>query len=183
MGEIQYKWLDRQEYEGYELTFSYRTDRYYHVKTADMGMMLEESQFPVMQEKQFTDHLFSEWLEEPVALGAFDGDILAGVIEGSVEIWHDVFRISNILVLEPYRGMGIGRKLMERILEYARKIPNCRGAILETQSCNYPAISFYRKQGFTLTRIDLREYSNEDIQRREVRLDFFLPFPGAEKEG
>ena len=85
--------------------------------------------------------------------------------------------------MEPYRGKGIGRELMKRMLEYARNVSNCRGVILETQSCNYPAISFYRKQGFALTRIDLREYSNEDLQRNEVRLDFFLPFDSAEKEG
>jgi len=174
--KIQYSWLDKKEYEGYQLNFTYHTDRYYHVATWDMGMVLDERKFPEMVEKHFTDHLFSEWLEEPVALGAFDGEMLAGVIEGSMEMWHDVFRISNILVMEPYRGQGLGKELMHRMLDYARIIPNCRGAILETQSCNYPAISFYRRQGFYLNRIDLREYSNEDVQRNEVRLDFFLPF-------
>ena len=183
MGEIQYIWLDRKKYEGYELVFSYCTDRYYHVNAADWGMTLEERKFPTVQEKQFTDDLFGDWLEEPVALGAFDGDALVGVIEGSTERWHNVFRISNILTMEPYRGKGIGRELMKRMLEYARNVSNCRGVILETQSSNYPAISFYRKQGFALTRIDLREYSNEDLQRNEVRLDFFLPFDSAEKEG
>ncbi|MBR4289442.1 MAG: GNAT family N-acetyltransferase [Oscillospiraceae bacterium] len=183
MGEIQHIWLDRKKYEGYKLTFSYCTDRCYHVNATDLGMTLEERKFPTVQEKQFTDELFGDWLEKPVALGAFDGDTLAGVIEGSAESWHNVFRISNILVMEPYRGKGIGRELMNRMLEYARSIPNCRGTILETQSCNYPAISFYRKQGFALSRIDLREYSNEDVQRNEVRLDFFLPFKDAEKEG
>lgn len=183
MDEIRYIWLDRKEYEGYELVFSYRTDRYYHVNATDWGLTLEERKFLTVREKMFTDDLFSDWLEEPVALGAFDGDALVGVIEGSIECWHNVFRISNILTKELYRGKGIGRELMKRMLKYARSIPGCRGAILETQSCNYPAVSFYRKQGFALTRIDLREYSNEDIQRNEVRLDFFLPFDAAEKEG
>lgn len=176
MAEIKYSWLSKKEYKGFGLDFTYHTDRYYHVNTSDMGMVLEEQKFLETMEKHFTDHLFSDWLEDPVALGAFDGERLAGVIEGSIEDWHDVFRISNILVMEPYRGMGIGRELIRRILDHAMEIPNCRGAILETQSCNYPAITFYRRQGFILNRIDLREYSNEDVQRKEVRLDFFLPF-------
>lgn len=183
MVEIQYIWLDREKYTGYKLVFSYCTDRYYHVNATDWGMTLEERKFPTVQEKHFIDDMFGDWLEEPIALGAFDGDTLIGVIEGSVESWHNVFRISNILVKEPYRGKGIGCELMKRMLKHAQSIPNCRGTILETQSCNYPAISFYRKHGFTLSRIDLREYSNEDVQRNEVRLDFFLPFEDAEKEG
>lgn len=173
---MQYIWLKEEKYKGYQLDFTYHTDRYYHVSASAVGMALEERLFPETVEKRFTDHLFSDWLEEPIALGAFDGEVLAGVIEGSMEGWHDVFRISNILVAQPYRGMGIGKELMGRMLDHARRIPNCRGAILETQSCNYPAISFYRGQGFVLSRIDLREYSNEDVQRNEVRLDFYLPF-------
>lgn len=174
--EMKYSWLSKKEYEGYQLNFTYHTDRYYHVNTSEMGMVLEEQEFPKPVEKHFTDSLFSQWLEDPVALGAFEGEMLAGVVEGSVEQWHNMFRISNILVRESYRGKGIGRELMARMLEYAKQIPNCRGVILETQSCNYPAISFYRRQGFRLNRIDLREYSNEDVQRKEVRLDFYLPF-------
>ena len=173
---MKYSWLSKEEYEGYQLNFTYHTDRYYHVNTSEMGMVLEERKFPEPVEKHFTDSLFSEWLEEPVALGAFDGVTLVGVIEGSMEQWHKVFRVSNILVMESYRGQGLGKELMQQMLEYARAIPDCRGAMLETQSCNYPAISFYRRQGFQLNRIDLREYSNEDVQRKEVRLDFFLPF-------
>ncbi len=183
MGDIRYVWLDRNVYEGYCLAFSYRTDCYYQVNAAQWGMNLELRDYSRTVEKSFTDHLFADWLEDPVAIGAFQGDNLIGVIEGSLEQWHDVFRISNLLVMEPFRKQGVGQNLMDRLLRHAQGIKNCRGAILETQSCNYPAISFYRKRGFLLSRIDLCEYSNEDIQRNEVRLDFFLPFPNAEKEG
>lgn len=183
MGEMQYRWLDRKDYEGYCLIFSYQTSRCFQVSATEWSMALEERELPDTVEKRFTDTLFGSWLEDPVVLGAFDGSTLAGVIEGSVETWHNLFRISNLLVMEPYRRKGIGRELMGRMLEHARKEPGCRGAILETQSCNVPAIHFYRSQGFLLNRIDLREYSNEDVQRNEVRLDFFLPFPSAEKEG
>lgn len=181
MEEIRFAWLQKDEYQGFSLDFRYITDRYYHVNATEMGMNLKLCWFPEPVEKRFADELFSSWLEEPVALGAFHGDALAGVIEGSIETWHQVFRISNLLVIEPCRGSGIGGSLMERMIAYARTIPDCRGVILETQSCNYPAIAFYRKHGFLLDRIDLREYSNKDIQRCEVRLDFFLPFGSAEK--
>ena len=172
---IQYFWLDSEKYQGYPLVFSYITDKIYQVHGSEMGFWLEEKELERPIRKEFTDDLFSEWLEEPVALGAFEESRLIGVIEGSIEQWHQVFRISNLLVDRTYRQNGIGSELMRRMVTHAAGITGCRGVILETQSCNFPAICFYRKQGFLLNRIDIREYSNEDMQRDEVRLDFFLP--------
>lgn len=44
--------------------------------------------------------------------------------------------------------------------------------VLETQSCNVQAISFYRKQGFELVGLDSAAYSNDNIEKGEVRLEF-----------
>ena len=181
MEKLRLSWLSREKYQDYPLKFHYTTDRYYHVCADEMGFRLELRSFPTPVKKSFEDELFSSWLEDPVALGAFDGENLVGVVEGSIEGWHQVFRISNLLVRESYRNGGTGSALIRHMIDHARSIPDCRGVILETQSCNYPAISFYRKHGFLLNRIDLREYSNQDIQQCEVRLDFFLPFDTAEK--
>lgn len=173
--KLRFSWLSPDIYKGYLLEFHYTTEHYFHVNATETGLNLEERRFPQPVEKKFTDRLFEPWLEKPVALGAFDEELLVGVIEGSIETWHHVFRISNLLIQSSYRHRGIGRELMQRMVHYAARIPECRGVILETQSCNYPAICFYRSQGFLLNRIDVREYSNEDIQRNEVRLDFYLP--------
>ena len=181
MAELEFRWLPREQYQDYSLKFRYTTDRYYRVCADEMGFRLELRSFPAPVKKAFDSELFASFLEDPVALGAFDGENLVGVVEGSMEDWHQVFRISNVLVQESYRRSGTGSALMQRMIHHARAIPECRGVILETQSCNYPAICFYRKHGFLLNRIDIREYSNEDIQRCEVRLDLFLPFDTAEK--
>ena len=47
--------------------------------------------------------------------------------------------------------------------------------MLETQSCNDPAIRFYRKHGFALIGFDLTAYSETDVEKREVRLEFARP--------
>lgn len=167
--------LDPREYAGYPLRFEYVTDHVYDVRADENGFSLALTRLNEPLRKTFTDTLFSEWLEEPVALGAFDGETLAGVIEGSPEAWHNVFRISNILVLPQYRRRGTGQLLMDSMLDFVRRSTRVRGVILETQTCNYPAIRFYRKNGFRLSRVDIREYSNRDIENREVRIDLFLP--------
>jgi len=46
-----------------------------------------------------------------------------------------------------------------------------RALALETQSCNDPAISFYKSCGFSFIGCDLLAYSNDDIARQEVRLE------------
>ncbi len=48
---------------------------------------------------------------------------------------------------------------------------NRRAIILETQSCNTGAIEFYLHEGFELIGFDTCCYTNNDIDRREVRLD------------
>ena len=166
--------LDRS-YAGLRLDFEYVTDRYYDVKASENGFSLELKRFGEPQKKSFSDELFADWLEAPVSFGAFENDELLGVAEGSIEQWHNVFRVSNILVFAPNRRCGVGQALMDALLAHARA-SGARGAVLETQSCNYPAICFYRKNGFALSRIDLHEYTNDDIERHEVRFDLFLPF-------
>ena len=46
-----------------------------------------------------------------------------------------------------------------------------RAIILETQSCNTNAIGFYLHQGFELVGFDTCCYTNDDINRREVRIN------------
>ena len=36
--------------------------------------------------------------------------------------------------------------------------------------------SFYKKNGFRLCRIDIKEYTNADVKNKEVRIDMLLEF-------
>lgn len=167
--------IDKNKYKGHKFAAEYLTDKYYDVICSDNGFKLELKNFenPKIQ-KQFKDELFADWLEDPIVFGIIENDILVAFVEGSTEQWHKLFRISNIFVSENYRRKGIADKLMEKIIEYAKTLNNCRGIILETQTCNYPAIELYKKYGFKLTRVDINEYTNNDVENREVRIDLIL---------
>ena len=43
--------------------------------------------------------------------------------------------------------------------------------MLETQTCNEAAMAFYLAQGFTLIGFDRCCYGNDDVSRKEVRLE------------
>ena len=127
--------------------------------------------FDEPEERSFDDVFFSEWLDEPIAFGAFDGGELIGYVEGSPERWNNRFLISNICVFEnARRGSSVGTVLLDAIQE-AAAASGARMIVLETQSCNENAIAFYRKNGFEIIGFDLYAYSNDDQERHEVRLE------------
>ena len=114
-------------------------------------------------------------MEEPSLFGAFVDGTLASYVETSHERWNNRLRISNILVEAPFRGMGVGRALFEQAENRAREV-KARAVVLETQSCNVPAIRFYEKMGMGGgIGCDLLAYSNEDISRGEVGLEMGKP--------
>jgi ribosomal protein S18 acetylase RimI-like enzyme len=59
--------------------------------------------------------------------------------------------IMTLGVLAPYRGHGIGRRLLELVLEKAQKIPDISTVFLHVQVNNDDAIQFYKKFGFEIT--------------------------------
>ena len=136
--------LDPREYAGYALQFEYVTDHVYDVRADENGFSLALTRLDRPLRKAFTDTLFSEWLEEPVAFGAFDGETLAGVIEGSPEAWHNVFRISNILVQPEYRRRGLAEQLLRRAVSDAKR-QGRRGLVL---TCKDKLVHYYARLGF-----------------------------------
>lgn len=97
-----------------------------------------------------------------------------GYVELSHERWNNRMRVSNLWVAEGRRRNGVGAALMEKAVEEACAA-GARALVLETQSCNDPAICFYRKMGFSLIGFDLTAYSQADVEKKEVRLEFARP--------
>ena len=102
-----------------------------------------------------------------------------GYLELSHETWNNRLRISNIWVAGDCRRQGIGSALMDAAVAEARR-RGARSLVLETQSCNDPAIQFYRRHGFSLVGLDLTAYSETDRKKKEVRLELARPVTRAE---
>lgn len=163
--------LDRETYAGRKFTARYTTGGYYDIAASEGGFSMKYTLFEAPVERSFDDVFFGEWLEAPAAFGAFEGDELLGFAEGSPESWNKRFRISNICVFEKAeRGCGTGTALMDAIQKEAAA-SGARMIVLETQSCNEAAISFYKKNGFSIIGFDLYSYTNDDPERHEVRIE------------
>lgn len=167
---IEIRQLDKEKWKNYELKFSYTTNGYYSFVVNQWNFELVFHSYKTSMNKTFTDYLFSEWLERPIAFGAFYNNQLVGIIECSFESWNNRFRITNLLVWDNYRNKGIGKILIQKAEEVA-KSTKARMIILETQTCNEKAIKFYTKMGFKPIGFDLFCYSNNDPKKEEVRLE------------
>jgi ribosomal protein S18 acetylase RimI-like enzyme len=165
--------LNRSEYKGYELEYEYVTRFHYAVvikKKKDIVISIKKKKMR-KTEKKFKDHLFEDYIENPKAYAIFDKKKMIGVIEGSIESWNKRYRIWNFVVDKRYRKEGYGKELFTYVLDIAKK-EGARALILEVQSCNEPAISFYMKQGLHFIGMDTMSYTNNDIEAKEVRLEF-----------
>ena len=105
-------------------------------------------------------------LAEELSFGARDGDRLIGLAITESR-WNDEAMVWELHVDEQHRGRGIGKQLLSAV-EAAATTKNMRAVVLETQTTNVAAISFYRACGYTLQGIDLSFYENDDLARGEV---------------
>ncbi len=166
--------LSKEQWQGRPFSLAYKTAGYYDVQIHENTFKLVYQPFEVQREISFQDSFFGEWLENPIAFGIFENGQLLGYVEGTHETWNNRFRISNICIFEEAnRSTGLGSVLMRKILQTARE-SGARMAVLETQTCNEKAIAFYRKHGFQIIGFDLYAYTNQDLERHEVRLEMGL---------
>lgn len=173
MEDLLIKQLDQKEYDQFKLEFRYTTSSYYEV-IRDPGQLfsirLSKRDLDEELEKEFEGILFAEYLENPSVYAICSDKEIFGYMEVNREAWNNRLRITELLIQAEFRGQGYGARLIEKAKEIMRS-EGCRELILETQSCNTRAIDFYLKNGFIVNGLDLSCYSNEDIEKKEVRLE------------
>ena len=169
--------LKKEEWKGRKLHFSYTTDGYCDFDVRGWAFGLNFHAYGEVRQKSFEGELFEDWAERPQAFGAFEGGRCVGAIGCSPESWNNRFRITELLVEEPFRRKGIGGALLARAEEEGRKA-GARMLVLETQTCNVKAIGFYLKNGFLPIGFDLYSYSDADPEKTEVRLEMGKPLLG-----
>lgn len=171
--------LPRENWQGHVVPIGYAAEEYYDVsvikRESGFAVEMEKKRFgtPVIhtpQEYDFPDRLYAKWWEGACAWGVLEQENLIAAIETAPEGWSNRLRVTELWVDDRYQKQGLGHALMEVAKEQAR-LERRRAIILETQSCNVNAIGFYLHEGFTLIGLDTCCYQNNDLQRKEVRLE------------
>ena len=185
MSTEQYKiiHLPKEQWQNVPIPMRYTTEEYFDVKIEKVDNSFHVdfiktklkkpiSHYP--EEYDFPDKLYQEHWEKAYAWGVVEeneGKLeLAACIETCPEDWSNRLMVTELWVHEKLRRKGIGHALMA-VAKQQANLEHRRAIILETQSCNVPAISFYLQEGFELIGFDSCCYSNRDIDKKEVRLD------------
>ncbi len=101
-----------------------------------------------------------------------------GKLAGRIKMlrWWNRFAYVDDLVVNPeYRGLGIGRMLLERGIQWARE-KRFPGVMLETQDDNVPACTLYQSCGFVLSGFDRNVYKAIRPDAKETALYWYLIF-------
>jgi hypothetical protein len=159
------------------LKYRHEITDYYDLKvfreSKSWKMELTLKPLETMLERNSEGRLFEAHIEEPrVFVAKLDGEQI-GWIELGYEKWNNRMRVWEFLVREEFRRKGLGTLLMNHAVRLAKE-KGARMLVLETQSCNVPSIDFYLNFGFELIGFDAAAYSNEDIAKKEIRLEFGL---------
>jgi predicted N-acetyltransferase YhbS len=172
--------LKKDEWKGTIIPIGYSTNEYYDVNVIknidgyNINLKRELAKDMIVhtpEEYNFPDRLYDYEEESSYAWGIVEDEKLVACIETVKEEWNKRLRIKELWVDDSISSKGIGTKLINLAKERLIR-ERLRALVLETQSCNVRAIDFYLKRGFTLTGLDTLAYSNNDINRREVRLEF-----------
>ncbi len=165
------KQLNYNEYKGQKYVTEVRSDKYLSIEPEGDGFAMHWVDSDKEIVKHLEDEMLSDWLDDPVAYGAFENKEIVGFVEGFHEKWNNRYRITNICVFDVnMRNTGLGTELLDTILKEAVR-SGARMAVLETQSYNSKAIKFYKKNGFEIIGFDRFAYSNEDPEEHNMRIE------------
>lgn len=181
--------LPKEQWKDHILPMDYTSDFYYDVSIEKKegaflaSFVKKAAPQPIShtgEEYDFPDKLYQDFWEKAYAWGILEEGRLVAAIETCPEEWSNRLRVTELWVAEGQRRMGMGHALMSLAKEQAR-LERRRAIILETQSCNSAAISFYLKEGFSLIGFDACCYANNDLARKEVRMELGLIFNKPQK--
>lgn len=168
---IEIKELNYAKMRGQSYSAEVCSEKFLSIEPNENGFEIEWKKSDSLLRKTLTDSILSDWLDNPIAYGAYENEKLIGFVEGFLEKWNNRFRISNICVFDTdKRNSGIGHMLLKQIMIDAFK-SNARMAVLETQSYNSKAISFYKKNGFEIIGFDRYAYSNNGPKEHNMRIE------------
>ena len=176
------KELPKDSYEDYVLNYTYTSGSHYRARLCrsedSFAFEFKKEPLPEVLNRDCCDTLFQPYWNDVTAYGVFETDDDKdpyAVLELAREEWNNRLVITQLLVYPEKRGMGVGKRLVELAVEIAQK-EDFRLITLETQTCNIPAIEFYKKCGFEFAGTNLHFYSNDDISENEVMIEMAMLF-------
>jgi RimJ/RimL family protein N-acetyltransferase len=135
--------------------------------------VVSEGEFLIAYPEEFNKTLSQqkEWVQsileaenETLIVAEIDGEIVGWIV---FETTPNRKRLSHtgsfgMLIRKSYRGRGVGKMLLNALLEWAEKNPLIEKVSLGVFSTNHRAISLYKKMGFIEEGRKIKEFKFND---------------------
>ena len=152
-----------------EVDTAFSTDRIYKVERNGLSFGLETCEINPVLRKDYGQIIDLD--EHPFVVVAEERSTICGFAAVRIEAWNKRAVLGHLYVSDGYRGLGIGKLLVQSSIDYA-KSSNMRCLWLETQNINYPAIQFYQHMGFEWCGLDTELYDDRTVNDYEIALFF-----------
>ncbi len=174
---IELRKLDPRDLEDRVNIFQYESPGHYQVDICETAkgwdISLRKEDFPQTFIKKEPEAVITHYKGDSEIYAAFAEGREVGLIQLEFQKYSGSLRVWDIDVVPEFRGMGVGKALMDLCKSRASDL-GARRIVLETQTSNLKAIAFYRKMGFKLVGLDASHYTNDDIEKGEVRLEMAI---------
>lgn len=131
--------------------------------------VVSEGEFLIAVSKEFNRTLLGqiEYIQdklenenETILVAEKDGEVVGWIVFESIQNRKRISHTGSfgILIEKSYRGQGIGKMLINALLDWAEKNPMIEKVSLGVFSTNHNAISLYKKMGFIEEGRKVREF-------------------------
>ena len=152
---------------GYESEYLYEVTRSEMETGIEFKLLLQKLCKPYKKiwiEDEATMNRYNLMIEDGISLSVSTGGKTAGVLIAEKRDWNNSAYIEKLHVADEFKRSGIGSSLINKFAQLTAE-RGFRIIHLETQNTNYPAIQFYRKNGFSITGLDMKLY--DGVENKE----------------
>ncbi|MGV3616791.1 MAG: GNAT family N-acetyltransferase [Fimbriimonas sp.] len=159
------------------LDTGFQTDRVFRPVQEEFAFRLKEEVLELPLEKRYPVDLTERDRWDLALVAERNGEVV-GFLAAEFAEWNRRVVLWHLYVSPTARGGGVGAALLRAVTDFAlSRRAHC--VWVETQDVNYPAIRFYRKQGFQFVGFDASLYDPEAMEGPETALYFSLPLDRA----
>ncbi len=179
--ELSFQSINSLGHYGYVSNEIYKVKKYSDRESISFILKSQKTDVPYVKTWKLSDENINHYgkiIAEGFSFGAYENKELKGFILCEERKWNNTLYIENLLVSESQRGKGIGKLLINKVIEVSHQ-NNFRHIELETQNTNVPAIEFYKKQGFEITGMNMTLY---DPVENEGEVALFIVYDLMKKK-
>lgn len=163
--------LTKDDVSGRDFSFEISAEVAKPYEALALGAEITTTPITVSKKDFGFDESEFENIKEPdsVLFAVVEDERVYGYVHAA-KSWNNMVEVRFIVLDVSIRGHGYGRKLLDKVVEWARQL-GVAGIRLESQSNNVAACYFYRQYGFKFGGYD--EYLYKGITHNKDETAFF----------